>query len=84
MFNTNKFGIAVATTVGISYIICAAIVSFFPQWYIQGKAYIFHVANVEKYAGDFAITGQGFFWGTLFVIVASYLLGWLFAYIYNW
>lgn len=78
--NKNKFAMAAAGTMGIWYLICAAIVAVAPDLGLTLFGWLVHLVNLETAA----ITWGGFFAGFVEILILSYLMGWVFAWIHNW
>lgn len=81
--NTKKFSLAAATTMGVVYLICAVFVALWPDFALRLFGWLVHIVNVDKFAGDVAMTWSGFVAGLLQVFVYTYVVGWLFAWIHN-
>lgn len=79
----GKLALAAAATFGVAYVVCAIFVILWPDFSIQLVGWLFHLLNVEQFAGDVAITPGAFIGGLVEVIVYSYLVAWLFAWFYN-
>lgn len=78
-----KFAKAAAVGMGIVYLVCAAFVYLWPEFSLQLFGWLVHLVNVDKFAGDVAVTFGGFAAGLAQAVVYSYLGGWLFASLYN-
>jgi len=81
--NKNKFAGALAGTFGIIYAVCAIFVALWPDFALQLFGWLVHLVNVDKFAGDVAMTFGGFIAGLVQVVVYAYLGGWLFAWLHN-
>ncbi|MBI4992032.1 MAG: hypothetical protein HZB99_02335 [Candidatus Harrisonbacteria bacterium] len=81
--DVSKFAKAAALGMGIVYLICAAFVYLWPEFSLQSFGWLVHLVNVDKFAGDVAVTFGGFVAGLIQAVVYSYLGGWLFASLYN-
>lgn len=82
-FETNKFAIAAAATLGGVYIICALIVLVAPGAAIKLLGWVFHVVNLETIVGAATITLAGFLAGLVQILLYAYLIAFVFAYLYN-
>lgn len=81
--NKQKFALAGGTAMGIIYVVCAAFVSLWPEFSLQLFGWLVHLVNVEKFAGDVAITAGGFIAGLLQAIVYTYIGALIFAWLHN-
>lgn len=81
--NKQKLALAAASTFGLAYTACALFVIVAPDLAIRLVGWLFHLLNVEQFAGDVAITLGAFIGGLVEVVVYSYLVAWLFAWFYN-
>ena len=81
--NKQKLALAAASTFGLAYTVCALFVVVAPDLAIRLIGWLFHLLNVEQFAGDVAITSGAFIGGLVEVVVYSYLVAWLFAWFYN-
>ena len=79
----NRFARAAAGTVAIAYAVCAVVVWLWPDLALQLLGLVAHLVNVEKFAGDVAITPAGVLAGFVQVVLYSYLVAWIFAWLYN-
>ena len=82
-FNQNRLGLAVSGTFGVLYIVCALFVWVAPEAALSLLSWLTHIVNVDKFAGDVALTPAGFFAGLAQVVLYSYVAGWLFGWFYN-
>lgn len=81
--NKNGFALAAGGVMGAIYIVCAIFVTLWPQLAIQLFGWLVHLVNVEKFAGDVAITFGGFLAGLIQAIVYAYVGAWLTAWLHN-
>lgn len=81
--NIKKFSLALANTLAAIYIVCAIIVGLWPDFALQLLGWIAHLVNVDKFAGDVAITAGGLIAGLIQVWAYSYIAGWIFAWLHN-
>ncbi len=82
-FNKHRFALAAAATAGIFYTIKSALIILFPRIMFNIHAQAMHLVNVENYMQDIQVTPMGFIVGFVHVVVHSYLIVWVFAYLYN-
>ena len=81
--NKQKFSLAAAGTMGIVYVVCAVFVALWPDFALQLFGWLVHLVNVDKFAGDVAITFGGFIWGLVQTVVYTYVGAWIFAALHN-
>lgn len=81
--NIKKFSLAAALTMGVAYIVCAIFVALWPEFSLQLLGWLVHLVNVEKFAGDVAITATGLLWGLVQAMIYTYIGAWLFAWLHN-
>ncbi len=81
--NRQKLALASAATFGVAYLVCAVFVIVAPDFALQLLGWVAHIVNVDKFAGDVAITFGGVVVGLIEVVVYAYLVAWLFAWFYN-
>ncbi len=79
----NRFALASAATMGIVYAICALFVSLWPDFSLKLFGWLVHLVNVDKFAGDVAVTAGGFLAGIVQIFVYTYAVGYLFAALHN-
>ena len=80
---TNSFAGAAASTAGIAYLVCAAFTALWPAAALRLLGWVAHIVNVEKFAGDVAMTAGGVTIGLIQVVLYAYLAAWIFAWFYN-
>ncbi len=68
---------------GVLYVICAIFVALWPGFALQLLGWLVHLVNVEKFAGDVAMTFSGFILGLLQVVIYTYISAWLVAWPHN-
>lgn len=73
------FSLAAAGTFGIVYVICSAFVAIAPEAARQLLGWLAHLVNV----GDVKITFGGFLAGLLQVLIYTYIIAWVFAWLHN-
>lgn len=81
--NINGFAVAAAGVMGALYIICAAFVALWPNLSLQLFGWLVHLVNLEKFAGDVAVTLSGLFWGLVQAVLYTYIGAWLVAWLHN-
>lgn len=81
--NIQKFSLAAALTLGVTYVICAIFVSLWPTFALQLFGWLVHLVNVDKFAGDVQITVVGFIVGLLQATIYTYIGALLFAWLHN-
>lgn len=81
--NTGGFAKAAAGIMGLVYVVCAIFIALWPGFALQLLGWLAHLVNVEKFAGDVAITFGGFLAGLAQVVIYSYIVAWLVARLHN-
>lgn len=81
--NRQKFALAAAMAMGTAYVICAVFTALLPDVALKFLGWMVHVVNVEKFAGGVEVTFGGFILGLLPVLFYTYLVSYLFAWLYN-
>lgn len=81
--NKQKFSLAATITMGIAYVICAVFTALLPDVALKFLGWMVHIVNVEKFAGGVEVTFGGFILGLLPVLFYTYLVSYLFAWLYN-
>lgn len=79
----HKLGLAFASAIATGYAVCSLLFVFAPQFCIKGYAYILHLKDFEKYAADITVTTESFIFGVIQVFIATYLIKYLVACVYN-
>jgi len=79
----NKFSLAAAGTMGIVYVVCAVFIKLAPDFALQLFGWLVHLVNVDKFAGDVAITAVGLIIGLVQILVYAYIGAWIFAWLHN-
>jgi len=74
---------AAAGTMGIVYAICAVFVSLWPDFAMRLLGWLVHLVNVDKFAGDMEITAGGFIISLAQILVYTYVIAWIFAWLHN-
>ena len=81
--NKNGFALAAGGVMGAIYIVCAIFVALWPSFALQLLGWLVHLVNVEKFAGDVAITFGGFLAGLAQAIIYAYVGAWFIAWLHN-
>lgn len=81
--NAGGFAKAAAGIMGLIYAVCAIFVALWPGFALQLLGWLAHLVNVDKFAGDVAITFGGFLAGLAQVIIYSYIVAGLVAWLHN-
>jgi len=79
----QKFSIAAGITMGAVYVVCAAFVALWPSLSVQLFAWLMHLVNVERFAGEVQITAIGFIFGFLQAVIYTYMGALVFAWLHN-
>ncbi len=79
----NKFALAASAALGIVYVVCAVFVTLWPDFSLKLFGWLVHLVNVDKFAGGVAVTASGLIIGLVQVLVYSYIIGYLFAWLHN-
>lgn len=81
--NKNGFALASGGVFGGIYIVCVIFVALWPDFALQLFGWLVHLVNVDKFAGDVAITFGGFIAGLAQVIIYTYVGAWFIAWLHN-
>lgn len=81
--NSQGFALAAAGVMGAIYIVCTIFVALWPDFALQLFGWLVHLVNVEKSAGDVAITPGGFLVGLAQTAIYTYGGAWLIAWLHN-
>ena len=81
--NKNGFALAAGGVMGVIYVVCAVFVALWPDLALRLFGWLVHLVNVEKFAGDVAITFGGFVAGLLQAVVYTYVGAWFIAWLHN-
>lgn len=81
--NKNGFALATGGVLGAIYVICAIFIALWPDVALQLLGWLAHLVNVDKFAGDVAITFGGFLAGLAQVVIYAYAGAWLIAWLHN-
>lgn len=79
----NGFALAASGVLGAIYIVCAVFVLFWPEFSLQLFGWLVHLVNVDKFAGDVAVTFGGFLGGLVQIVIYTYIGAWLVAWLHN-
>ena len=81
--NTKAVGLTLATTSVIVYVICAILYWILPETLIGYANYLFHGIDISLIA-DKTMTLGNTIVGLVLIFISSYLIGLLFAALYNY
>ena len=81
--NNNVVGLTLATTSVVVYIICAVLYWIIPSTLVSYANYLFHGINISLITGKDITFGSTII-GLILIFVSSYLIGMLFANLYNY
>lgn len=81
--DAGGFAKAAASIMGLVYIVCAIFVALWPDFALRLFGWLVHLVNVDKFAGDVAITFGGFIIGLIQVVIYSYIVALLVAWLHN-
>lgn len=81
--NKNGFALAAGGVMRAIYIICSIFVILWPDFALRLLGWLAHLVNVDKFAGDVAITFGGFSAGLVQAVIYSYAGAWFVAWLHN-
>lgn len=81
--NKNGFALAASGVMGGLYVLRAAFIALWPEFSLQLFGWLIHLVDVEKFAGDVAITFGGFLAGLAQSVIYAYIGAWLVAWLHN-
>lgn len=81
--NVHKVGLSLAIVSGISYLVCALLFALFPTQTLEVIDNIFHGISIKSLA-EKSVSLAGIAIGLVEIAVVAYLLGALFAWVYNY
>jgi len=81
--DTKTVGLTLATTSVVVYAVCAILYWMLPETLIGYANYLFHGIDISLIA-DKTITLGNTFIGLVLIFISSYLIGALFAVLYNY
>ena len=81
--NAGGFALASAGVMGVIYLLCVVFVSLWPDFSLRLLGWLVHLVNVEKFAGDVAITFGGLLAGLVQIVLYTYIGVWLIARLHN-
>lgn len=81
-FNKQKFALASAITMTVTYVICTVYVALLPETAVKFGGWILHLVDVDKFIVA-KVTLGGFVMGLLPILFYSYIGAYLFAWLYN-
>ena len=74
----NKFALAAAATLGVWYVICAALVAAVPDLALKLFSWLVHLINLEA-----DVSFPEVIYGFIEVVVLSYITAYVFAWLHN-
>lgn len=77
----KRVSLSLAYVTAIVSIVCASLIAIFPLGAVNLFGSIFHGIDISKIA--VALSWQNVILGTIVAIVLAFIIGWLFAVIYN-
>ncbi len=80
--NANRVGLALAGVMGILSVVCALLLVLIPGFTLNFFSNILHGIDITQIAKT-SVTFSEFAIGLIEVLIGSYLIGWIFAKIYN-
>lgn len=80
---SKKFALAAAGTGAILYLACAVLVAIAPEFAVKSFDYLFHGITMQTLAAPETMTLGRVVIGLIQVVIYTYLLGWVFAGLYN-
>lgn len=80
---SKKFALAAAGTGAILYLACAILVAIAPEFAVNLFGNLFHGITMETLAAPDTMTVGRVLIGLIQVVIYTYLLGWVFAALYN-
>lgn len=84
MINKNKVALSAGLTGAIMYIFCAIFVWILPDLSLKLIGWLAHLVNLqEKLSGNVTLTIGGVATGLIEVFIYLYVVGWIFAGVYN-
>lgn len=75
--NAHAWALSAASVAAVLYLACAAIVALWPAAALRLLAWVTHIANVEKFAGDVVITPLSLAAGLIEIVAYVYVGVWL-------
>ena len=82
-FDKQKFALAATGASGIAYVICAAFTAIAPELAVRFLGWMMHILNVEKFIGEVEMTFGGVILGLIPILIYSYIVAWVFPWLYN-
>ena len=79
--NVKKTGLTLAIVIGIVYIVCAILIAIAPTATVNVFGALFHGIDISKIAATPTL-GRTIL-GLVEILALGYIVGWLFAVIYN-
>lgn len=83
LLDKGKFALNGSAAMGGVYIVCSIFVSLWPEASLKLMSALTHLDLVGKFGGGMRVTFSGFLSGLLQVVIYSYLVGYIIAYVVN-
>ena len=80
--NAKRVGYSLAAVSGIVYLACAILVAIAPSWTVSFFGALFHGIDIAQIARTPVPLGSAVL-GLVEIVVLGYVVGWLYAKIYN-
>ena len=80
--NANNVGLALSGVMGVLSVVCALLLVLIPGFTLNFFSNIFHGIDITQIAKTSVTFGE-FLIGLVEVLIGSYLIGWVFAKMYN-
>ena len=81
--NSQKFSLLVAAASGVLYAVCSLFVALFPVLSTKLMGWLFHLSNPATVFGDMRVTLIGYIGALVEVLIYSYVVSLIFAWIFN-
>ena len=76
-----KFALAAMITLGIIYVVCAAVVAIAPDFALSLFGWLVHLVNVDQFMME--ITAGSVLIGLVQILLYTFVAAWLFAMLYD-
>lgn len=83
LLNNSKFALYGSSAMGGVYIVCAIFVALWPEASLRLTSALTHLDLAGIFGGEMRVTLSGFLSGLVQVVIYSYLLGHIIAYVVN-
>lgn len=81
--NQKSFAFALAIISGLTSIVCVIFIKIIPGQTMNFFGWLIHINKLADLIGPRTITLEGSIAGIIIFSAAAYILGWLFAFLYN-